>query len=56
MILYRLANPRIAWTCLAILMAVSTASEPPETKKTRLRSPGVISASFSASLTAGVVV
>ena len=38
---------------MAILIAVSTASLPPEQKKTRSRSPGVSSASLSASSAAG---
>ena len=46
----------MTWICLAIFMALSTASEPPEQRKIRFRSPGVIPESTSASWTAGRLV
>ena len=49
--LYRVPTsaPRATWNCRASFHADSTASEPPETKKTRLRSPGASDATSSAS-------
>ena len=49
--LYRLPGcaPRAMWNCRASFHADSTASEPPDTKKTRLRSPGASDATSSAS-------
>ena len=42
-------SPRAAWYCRASFHALSTASDPPETKKTRLRSPGASDATSAAS-------
>ncbi len=42
-------SPRAMWYCRASFHADSTASDPPETKKTRFRSPGVICAISRAS-------
>jgi hypothetical protein len=42
-------SPRAAWYWRASFQAASTASEPPETKKTRFRSPGARSATVAAS-------
>ena len=44
MILYFDEDPLSLWYWRAIFHADSTASEPPEVKKTRLRSPGASSA------------
>ena len=48
MTLYFLGLPVSRWYLRAIFMPASVASEPPETKNTRLRSPGAIDASLSA--------
>ena len=42
-------SPRAVWYWRASFQAASTASEPPETKKQRCRSPGARSASSCAS-------
>ncbi len=39
-IAFQRRSPRAWWYCRASFHADSTASEPPETKKTRFRSPG----------------
>ena len=42
-------SPRTEWYWRASFQADSTASEPPETKKTRFRSPGASEATSAAS-------
>ncbi len=42
-------SPRAAWYWRASFQADSTASDPPETKKTRSRSPGASEATSAAS-------
>ncbi len=49
MILYLPDEPVSLWYWRAIFHADSTASEPPEVKKTRLRSPGASAAMREAS-------
>jgi hypothetical protein len=48
-IAFQRRSPRAAWYWRASFHADSTASEPPDTKKTRLRSPGASSATSAAS-------
>ena len=48
-IAFQRRSPRAAWYWRASFQADSTASEPPEQKKTRFRSPGVSEATSAAS-------
>ena len=48
MTLYFFGLPVSMWYLRAILSPASVASDPPETKKTRLRSPGAMAAILSA--------
>ena len=48
-IAFQRRSPRAAWYWRASFQADSTASEPPEQKKTRLRSPGATEATSAAS-------
>ena len=48
-IAFQRRSPRAAWYCRASFQADSTASEPPETKNTRFRSPGASCATSCAS-------
>ena len=50
-IAFQRRSPRAAWYWRASFHADSTASEPPETKKTRFRSPGASEATSAASST-----
>ena len=53
MTLRRWCSPAALWYSRASLIAASTASEPPETKKLRPMPSGAISASLAASSIAG---